>query len=521
MLAVVLVIAAAYRLPGVSWGFHVVDAPTYEPHHPDEGVVCFDAMERGFSELTNKDNETERGFMAQCALLGSVFGPQSGIMPRTRIIRTYCVLWGLLSILMTALIARRLKGDVAGIIAALLLTTSGVNLITSFWSRGQIQNVTLFLASILVALRVRGAPSKERAAILLFVASALAGASLATRWSFALVPMVFGCAVARRPIALKLGATVTGMLFGFFGSTFFFWTPALVRMNFEVESHYHVMMRSRVTPFATGAAMVVCILAGTGLVTFLFALWSGVDGARRLPRLFAHLRREDFAWSKVRSALDGPAVIIAVPFLLTFLLISNNKAFDARYTDLFAPALAIAAALSLTALWEKTRRGRILFAGLLAYQCIYAAGMLSRYTNDSRGKMNAALAEVWRPRTTLVHSPYVSESTLYAGHGVAAGQGPWDAEWFAINDLYAGQYLTPSGTFPFLGAPPSCREILYCDGEQYRAFVQQVYAGNGWDLVYVAKAAAWTPEIKLHHALMTSKWMFTGDIRLFHKRAAR
>ena len=57
--------------------------------------------------------------------------------------------------------------------------------------------------------------------------------------------------------------------------------------------------------------------------------------------------------------------------------------------------------------------------------------------------------------------------------------------------------------------------------DRHRAFVQQVYARDGWDLVYVSKAAAWTPEIKLHHALMTSKWMFTGDIRLFHKRPPR
>ena len=514
MMAAVLVIAAAYRLPGVSWGFEVVDAAAYEHAHPDEGIVCFDSMERGFSELGNADNPVERGMMAQCALLGSVFGPQSGIIPRARISRTYSVLWGLVSIILTALIARRFKGDVAAIFAALLLTTSGLSIITSFWVRGQIQNVTFFLASILVALRIRKSPSKEAAAILLFVASALAGASLATRWSFALVPMLLGCAIARGPIWLKLGATITGGVFGFFASTGFFLTPQLARMNFTVQAHMLVMLYSRITPLTTGAAAIVCILAGTGLVTFLFALWFAVDRGRRLGRL----RPEDFAWSRVRSALDGPAVIIGLPFLITFVLVCFNKAFDARYTDLFAPALAIAAAIPLSELWERRKRWRILCAGLLAYQGVYAAGMLARYTNDSRNGMNAALAEVWRPKGTIYATPYVSPSKLYAGYGLGPGQGAWDAEWFVLSDVYAGQYRTPSGTFPFLGGPPSCREILYCDGERYRAFVQKVYARDGWDLVYVSKAAAWTPEIKLHHALMTSKWMFTGDIRLFHKR---
>jgi len=514
MMAAVLVVAAAYRLPGVSWGFDIFDAATYEHAHPDEGIVCFDAMERGVSELTDTNNQVERGMMAQCALLGSLFGPQSGIIPRARICRTYSVLWGLLSIVLTALIARRLKGDVAALIAAFLLTTSGVNIITSFWARGQIQNVTFFLASILVALRVRGSASKERAAIFLFVAAAFAGAALATRWSFALVPMLLGCAIARRPILLKLAATLTGGIFGFFGSTGFFMSPQLARMNFEFQRANLMTLYSRVTPFTTATAAVVCILAATGLVTFVFALWFAVDRARSL----GPLRRWDF--TGLRAALDGPAAIIVVPFLISFVILCFNKAFDARYTDMFAPALAIAAAVPLSGLWERTRRWRILLAGLLAYQAVYAAGMLARYTNDSRNGMNAALDQVWRPRGTINVGPYVSTSKLYAGHGVAPGQGPWDAEWFVISDVYAGQYLTPSGTFPFLGGPPSCREVLYCDGEPYRAFVQKVYARDGWDLVYVSRAAAWTPEIKLHHALMTSKWMFTGDIRLFHKRPA-
>src|SRR5689334_16029588 len=161
MMAAVLLIAAAYRLPGVSWGVDIIDAPEYEHPHPDEGIACLDAMERGIAELMNASNPAERGMMFQCVLLRTIFGAQSGIIPRARLSRTYTVFWGLASILLTALIARRLKGDAAGLFAALLLTTSGIHLITSFWLRGQVQNVTFFLASILVALRVRRSKEKE------------------------------------------------------------------------------------------------------------------------------------------------------------------------------------------------------------------------------------------------------------------------------------------------------------------------------------------------------------------------
>jgi len=302
-------------------------------------------------------------------------------------------------------------------------------------------------------------------------------------------------------------------MLGFFGGTGFFWTPDMVAMNLSFQIHNLVRVYSRIGPFVTGAAALVCILAGTGLVTFALALWAGVDRARRLR----DLRREDFKWANLRAALDSPTAIIGIPTLITFVMLCFNKFFDARYTDLFAPPLAIVAGSRLADLWANHRR-RILVGVLVAYQGVYAAGMLARYRHDSRKGMNAALPEVWKPKGKLYVSPYVSYSPLNDGYGIGPGEGPWDAEWVAMADQFAAQYLTANGTFTAAGAPPTCREVLYCDGERVREFFQKVYAQNGWDLVYVSKAAAWTPEVKLHHALMTSKWMFTGDVRLFHKR---
>jgi hypothetical protein len=210
-------------------------------------------------------------------------------------------------------------------------------------------------------------------------------------------------------------------------------------------------------------------------------------------------------------------MIIGFPTAITFALLCNNGLFDARYTDLFAPPLAIAAGIKMAEIW-RSPRWRVAVVALAVYQGVYATSILSRYVNDTRKDMNAALDQVWRPRGTIYASMYANNSPLYAGHGLAPGQGPWDAEWMAVADGYAGMYLTPSGTFRFLRPPLSCREIIYCEGERMREFYQQLYDGNGWDLVHVSKAAAWTPEIKLHHALMMSKWLFSGDIRLYRRR---
>ena len=125
-----------------------------EANHPDEEVTCLGAMLRGVPEMKVNDIPTERGMMFQCLVLGMVFKPHD-MMSAARIGRAYSVVWGLISILLTALITRRLRGEVAAIFAALLLATSGINLITSFWARGQVHTVAFTLASMLVALRTR------------------------------------------------------------------------------------------------------------------------------------------------------------------------------------------------------------------------------------------------------------------------------------------------------------------------------------------------------------------------------
>jgi hypothetical protein len=509
MLAVSLAIGAALRFPGVSWGFDLDTAP-YSTAHPDEEVTCLGAMLRGVPEMKNNDPPQERGMMFQCLVLGLVFKPHD-MQSAARIGRVYSVIWGLIGILLVALITRRLRGEVAAIFAALLLATSGIHLITSFWARGQVQNVAFTLASMLFALRTRS--SSERSVINLFIAAALAGAAIATRWNVALVPMLLACAVARGPVFQRIGAGAAGGVFGFFASTGFFWTPDQIASNLEMQTHNLVTLYSRIGPFVTGCAALVCITVATGLITFLLAGWFAVDLARGLRRV----RRAGLTWSALRSKLDSPGMIIGFPTAITFVMLCNNRLFDARYTDLFAPPLAIAAGIKMAEIWRSTR-WRVAVAALVAYQGVYATSMLARYVNDTRKDMNAALDQVWQRRGTIYASMYANNSPLYAGHGIAPGQGPWDADWISVADGYASMYFTPSGTFRFLRPPVSCREILYCEGERFREFYQQLYAGNGWDLVHVSKAAAWTPEIKLHHALMTSKWMFSGDIRLYRRR---
>ena len=223
----------------------------------------------------------------------------------------------------------------------------------------------------------------------------------------------------------------------------------MIVSNLEMQTHNLVTLYSRLNPFVTGCAAVVCILAATGLVTFLLAIWFGVDWAAA-P---AELSPRDLAWSGLRSKLDSPGVIIGLPTAITFLMLCFNNLFDARYTDLFAPPLAIAAGIQMDGAVAEPGWRRRWSSALVAYQGVYAASMLARYTNDSRKGMKR------RPRQGLAterpdhrHAVCQRLAASYAGHGLRPGKVPGTPNGSSISDVYAGQYLTPSGTFSFLDA---------------------------------------------------------------------
>ena len=247
----------------------------------------------------------------------------------------------------------------------------------------------------------------------------------------------------------------------------------MIASNLEFQTQNLVTLYTRITPFVMGCAALVCIPVATGLVTFLLAIWFGVDRARDLRRV----RRDDLAWSVLRSKLDSPGVIIGFPTAIAFLMLCFTHLFDARYTDLFAPPLAIAAGIKMAEIWRSSR-WRVAVAALVAYQGVYAASMLTRYMNDSRKDMNAALEKVWQRRGTIYRHDVRRQLAALRRTWNRPGQGPWDADWISSPTSTSGNTSRPSGTFPFMGGPLSCREILYCDGERVESSSRSCMPGR-------------------------------------------
>ena len=188
----------------------------------------------------------------------------------------------------------------------------------------------------------------------------------------------------------------------------------------------------------TAAAAIVCILAGTGLVTFGLATWLGSTG----HGVSGTFRLEELNWRDCDRSSIHPSVIIILPTLITLLMLSHQQVLRrALHRPVCAP-LAIAAGIKMAELWRKQRWWRVLVAVFVAYQGVYAAGMLARYMKDSRKGMSAAIDKAWQPQGPIFATPYAGDLPLYDGHRLVGGQRAWDSEWIVDADIYTAQYIT-------------------------------------------------------------------------------
>ena len=515
-LALIVGVAAALRLPGVEWGF-AVEPGAYHQLHPDEAVSCFEMWSRGSAWLADPNNWHERGMQVQCwALAGLVraVGADDLTLPAfVRVARLYSVLCGLVGILVVAAVARALDRDPAtraraGVYAALLCALAGAHVVTSFWARGQIQNSVAFFTAILLAQRSLG---RATAARWLFAAGIATGVAIGLRWSVALVPMLAVAALVSGTPMRSLGASLAGCLVGFAAGTGFVWTPGQIARFVDVQGHAMLAPERRVGMGTMAAAALACTLVGCGLATSALGLGGIVAAAS------AALRDVAANGLRLRARLATPATLLAVALVVQLALLTTIKSFEARHTDLLSTGLVAVAGVALARLahgrgmprWTATA----VVAATIAYQAVYAWGVVTRFTDDPRNGIVDRLATVV-PRTAPLFTSWYVPTGALARAGFTLTTERWTAAYALVSDQHALRYLGPSGTFLALGMPASCREIYNCWTEEEREFYQGIFTGRGRQVRRFA-AAAWTPELALYRGLFGSRWMFTADLVVF------
>jgi hypothetical protein len=498
--ALILVAATLLRLPGIEWGFGV-EPGRFHALHPDEGVSCFELWTHGRAWLTDPANWHERGMQVQCwglaALLRGVVGDRASLETFVRAARVYSIVWGLIGIVVVALVAREIEPDRetrehSARFAALLCAFAGVHIVTSFWARGQIQNNACFFASVYCAQRTLRDRSRIR---WLFAAGVAAGIAIVLRWSVALLPMLAIAAWAAPPRTRSFAAAALGCVLGASAGTAFVWTPAQIDTFVRTQTHAMLLVERGAGPIAVGAAAIFCTIVGCGLATAVL----GIGG---LVRRGATARFE-----------VTPALLLLVPVVVQLAMIATIKSFEARHTDLLSTALVIFAGVELAHLTARVptpRTAAALVVAVVAYQAVYAWGVVTRFRHDTRNDLAASVASTISPAAPVFVSWYVPRDALvHAGVAVTDDRGA--AAYVVAHEQHTLRYLGRSGTFLFLGAPASCREIYNCWTDEEREFYQELYR-DPTRVLRRLPAATWTPELILYRRLMGSKWMFTADL---------
>ena len=514
----ILGVGLALRLPGVKWGFGLDEGAFYQ-FHPDEWHSCTQAMLKGREWLHSRKNIRARGNQVLCLALGGLaetfLGKKLTREQSVLLGRTASVLAGLLSMVILFLIASMLGGNLAGLLTAFFVATGGMHLITSFWARGQIQSSLFFYAAILFALKSR----KGRVAWWLFWAAFMAGAAIGYRWSLSLLPMLLLAALTRRPIWENLLYTAVGGIFGFLAITAFQWSPEQLWQSITEQGRNLTAMKSPVWFYGPFIATWLSVLAGTGLAVFLPAMVK-LTGVLK-GGLGGLSQAEGSRMKALFHALGSPWALLLIPAAFQLLVISLITVFSARYTDMLPPALAVLAGVGTARLIHKNPRSwwRLALVALIClYQGVYAIGVLTRFTHDNRATMKSNLSRVI-PRGARISNAsfYIPRALLQRIPGYRVVHFP-RADWLLISDFSAYRYLAHSTTLPLFGQPRECRSIWNCRDPKTMKFFQDLYGGRtAYRQVKVYRAAAWTPEMWLYTALMGSKWMFTGDVRVFKR----
>jgi dolichyl-phosphate-mannose-protein mannosyltransferase len=386
LLAAITAIGACFRFYNLAWG-----APYYH-FHIDEHFVLgpADSMHRSMREAV----EWPKFFMYSPLLMYLVKILRSGYeavahplnlsVPADAVIytvlgRSISAAFGTLTIPVVYLIARRIAGRGAGLIAAALLACSVIHLRDSHFATTDVSLTLCCALALLASLRI-----VEKSDLASLVAAGLAlGAAVLFKYPGAFVLGVIGFAyllAPGRPLSVQpIGAWIRWALRGTIPivvgvATFFLLDPLVL----QYHEKFKIDLQTWVIDPITGVTKPIWLAQFADVTTptvywFTNLIWWGMGPALEIAGLAG------IVWLIVRR--DRMAFVAATYPILYYLgAAPNNSAPVARYVIPLCPALAIAAAV-LLADWSRRARtaaiGRIAAALVVGATAVYAAAYMN------------------------------------------------------------------------------------------------------------------------------------------------
>lgn len=342
--------------------------------------------------------------------------------------RIVAAMAGTLTVLLLGLLARRLLGPVAGLVALASAAFHPTAIIFSRWAQQGVFVPLLTILGIWLLAEIPAAQEKHRRALAAAAALALALAAYAYDPARLVVPLILLACIASQPRSVIRETwkhlVLTSLLFAAI------WIPLLLFTLSEGSARL-----SRVSVFSNGITDGVTSAAGNYLAHYSpeFLLWSGdINPRHHLPgsglialgtAILAAIALVSLAIdiarrrpSRRRLGLFLLAWLLAAPLAAAF---TNEGIPHALRANLLLPATTLLAAYGATSRLLNTGNRRLITCSLLlAIDALQAATGVARLKHSPAGPWQAGLTDAIRIATRDGGRVYVSSDIPYATYAI-------------------------------------------------------------------------------------------------------
>lgn len=371
----ILAVAAWVRLPGLHWERGLPHASPGYTLHPDEWT--FLAEVDGFHLKSPTGKGYVRGWTSHGWLLSQAARRLLGMEDVNLVtgFRALSLLYGLFTVGLMLLIGATLFRDRAlGLLAASLLSLSGLHIVNSHFGTADAAAAFYFTLAIVLAVLC----DRTRNEWAWLGLGAAVGAGLAVKFQLSLLPLVAVVCLRAPRRWLRLAQVSLALIASFELFSLFNYTP------WEMRDFYHMLRRNvYVAPlppvdFLYGADI---LARGVGFGTSLLLVAAAIGWllrARRAP-----------VWQGGRW-LRSQWLYFLIPAACQYAMVADMDFRSARQLVGLVPVVCLAAAQGALWLWRRAEgtTGRRLIgaclAAAIAYQGWYAWSIESLYVRDPR-----------------------------------------------------------------------------------------------------------------------------------------
>jgi hypothetical protein len=375
--ALLIAVAAGFRLWGITWGFPRTDL------NPDESLVLRTAMKITWAD-PNPHFYNYCGFIFHVSFLSSEFLKLLGVdldeTGRLLLHRLWTVFWGTLTVPVVFVLARQVGGSIRGaFLAAAFLAITPLHVWESHFGTTDAPLLLFMTSSLVVSIGAAERPNWRRAVL----AGLFAGFATGTKYPGAFGAVPFAAAVVIALYDRRLEWKAAPVLVGLFGA-------AAIVGSFVVSPYQYIDGIQTIRTFLfeldnveTGHFGFDLNVPGWQYKPYVYEFVAAFPfGLGVALALLVYVGMPWFAWRPSRARL------VALTFVGVFFGITGSWLFvPVRYFMPLFPVLLVAAALLLdTLLLGRRWLGLVVAAIVIGYTAAFTATTTNRFTYDTRNE---------------------------------------------------------------------------------------------------------------------------------------